>query len=79
MFHPLAENLSELTNDELLKKYNELSGKFMTAHRVGSGSVVQQMSLLLEHYRVEMRNRQEKMLEEARKSGGNFKNIIDIK
>lgn len=79
MFHPLAQDLSELSNDELLKKYNELSSKFIAAHRVGSGSVIQQMSLLLDHYRAEMRNRQEKMIEEARKSGGNFKNIIDIK
>ena len=44
MFHPLAQDLSELSNDELLKKYNELSSKFIAAHRVGSGSVIQQMS-----------------------------------
>lgn len=76
--HPLAPDLSELSNEELYKKYNELNSKFMIAHRVGSGSVVQQMNMLLENYRAEMSRRHEKMLADASKNS-NFKNIIDIK
>jgi hypothetical protein len=79
MFHPLAQDITGLTDDELYKKYNELNSKYISAHRIGSGSVIQQMSMLLEHYRNEMRNRQEKLLNEAGKRNSNFKNIIDIK
>lgn len=77
MFHPLVQDLSSLTNDELLTKYNDLNKKFMIASRTGSGAVISQMSMLLESYRTEMRTRQEKLLADANKNP-NFKNIIDI-
>lgn len=76
--HPLAPDLSGLSNDELLNKYNELNSKFMMASRTGSG-VVMQMNMLLEDYRAELRRRQEKMLSDATNKNPNFKNIIDIK
>ena len=76
--HPLAPDLSELSNDELLTKYNELNTKFMMASRTGSG-VIMQMNMLLEDYRAELRRRQEKMLSDATNKNPNFKNIIDIK
>lgn len=75
--HPLAPDLSKFNNDELLSKYNELTKRFATAQRVGSGSIINQMAMLLEDYRTEMRKRQEKMLSDA--SNNNFKNIIDIR
>jgi hypothetical protein len=77
MLHPLAQDLSGLSNDELLNKYNELNKKFMMASRTGSGSVIGQMAMLLEDYRTELRSRQEKLLSDANKNP-NFKNIIDI-
>jgi len=77
MLHPLAQDLSSLSNDELLNKYNELNKKFMMASRTGSGSVIGQMAMLLEDYRTELRSRQEKLLSDANKNP-NFKNIIDI-
>jgi len=76
--HPLAPDLSGLSNDGLLTKYNELNTKFMMASRTGSG-VVMQMNMLLEDYRAELRRRQEKMLSDATNKNPNFKNIIDIK
>ena len=79
MFHPLTPDLSSLSNDDLYKKYNELHGKFIMAHRVGSGSVINQMAMLLEGYREEMRIRHERTLAEASKKNPNFKGIIDIK
>lgn len=76
--HPLAPDLSGLSNDELLNKYNELNSKFMMASRSGS-TVVMQMNMLLEDYRAELRRRQEKMMSDAVNKNPNFKNIIDIK
>ena len=64
--------------DDLMAKYSELNKKFMQAQRVGSGSVLGQMSMLLEDYRYEIGRRQQKMLEEAGNKNKNFKNIIDI-
>lgn len=78
MLHPLAPDLSKLNMDELLEKYNELNKRFMQAHRLGSGSVIGQMALLLEDYRNEIGNRQRKMLDDANSKNKNFKNIIDI-
>jgi hypothetical protein len=78
MLHPLAPDLSKLTMDELLEKYNELNKKFMVASRVGSGGIIGQMSLLLEDYRQEIGSRQRKMLDDANSKNKNFKNIIDI-
>lgn len=78
MLHPLAPDLKALTMDELLEKYNELNKRFLTAQRVGSGSVLNQMAMLLEDYKYEIGTRQRKMLEEAGNKNKNFKNIIDI-
>ena len=78
MLHPLAQDLSKLTMEELMSKYNDLSKKYMQAHRMGSGAVLSQMSMLLEDYRQEINTRQRKMLEEAGNKNKNFKNIIDI-
>jgi hypothetical protein len=75
--HPLAPDLSQFNNDELLQKFNDLNKKIVLASRSGSGHVVHQMSMLLEDYRQEMRRRHEKLMSDATKNP-NFKNIIDI-
>lgn len=79
MFHPLAPNLSALTNDELHSKYNELNNRFSQAQRAGSMSVLGQMRMLLDDYRAEIGRRQQKLLDDASQKNSNFKNIIDIK
>ena len=77
--HPLAPDLTNLSNDELFKKYNDLNQKFLMARRSGSGAVAGQMSMLLEDYRQELHRRHQNMLNDASKNNNNFKNIIDIK
>ncbi len=79
MFHPLAPDLSGLTDDELFNKLNELNGKMIIAWRSGSGSVVPQMQMMLDHYQQEAQRRNAKKLEEMEKNSKGFKNIIDIK
>lgn len=79
MYHPLAPDLAELSNDELQKKYNELNNRYSQAQRAGSMAVLGQMRLLLDHYRMEISIRQQKLLDDASQKNSNFKNIIDIK
>lgn len=77
--HPLAPNLSELSDDELNKKYQELNSKYTMASRSGSYTVLPQIALLLNDYRTEIQNRHKALLEKAASQNPNFKNIIDIK
>lgn len=78
MLHPLAPDLSKLNMEDLLEKYNQLTKRYLQAQRLGSGSVLGQMAILLEDYRSEIGRRQQKMLEEASNKNKNFRNIIDI-
>ena len=79
MPHPLAPRLSEMSQEELTKKYNELMAKMNQAYRMGPFSIIPQMQMLLEDYQLEMQNRHQKQLEEMEKNSKNYKNIIDIK
>lgn len=76
--HPLVQNLEELSNEELHKKYNDLMAKFNQAHRFGPSSVIPQMQMILENYRFEMDKRNRKALEEMEQKNDKFKGIIDI-
>lgn len=77
--HPLAPKLSELSMEELTKKYNELNSKLNQAYRTGPFGIIPQMQMLLEDYQLELQERHRKQLEEMEKNSKNFKNIIDIK
>jgi hypothetical protein len=79
MFHPLAPDVSGLSDDELFNKINEINNKIVVAWRTGSGSVVPQMQMILASYQDEAQRRNSKKLEEMEKSSKSFKNIIDIK
>jgi hypothetical protein len=79
MFHPLAPDLSNLKDDELYEKVNDINRKISMAWRLGSNGPIQQMQMLLAHYQEELQNRNRKKLEEIEKNSKNFKNIIDIK
>jgi hypothetical protein len=79
MGHPLAPNLTELTNEELNKKYNDLVTRMNQAYRWGNPGMVGQLQMLMQDYQEELANRSRKALEEMEKNSKNFKNIIDIK
>ena len=59
--HPLVGTLSDLSNEELHKKYNELTTKLNQAYRFGPTSVIPQMQMILENYRLEIDNRNQKL------------------
>jgi hypothetical protein len=76
--HPLVPELSNLTTEELHKKYNELTQKLNQAYRFGPSSAIPQMQMILENYRYEMDVRNRKLIEEMEAKNDKFKGIIDI-
>ena len=80
--HPLTNDLTKLTEDELNKKFSELSKRFNQAYRFGPASVIPQLQMLMQDYQSEMQRRGALAMEEMRKKmdkdGKAFKNIIDI-
>lgn len=77
--HPLVSDLTNLSAEELHKKYNDLMQKYNQAHRFGPVSVLPQMQMVLENYREEIATRHRKTLDEMEAKGDKFKGIIDIK
>ena len=77
--HPLTPDLSQLSLDELQSKYNDLLKRYNQAHQMGSAHLTGQIIMLIEDYQSEIKNRQQKLLDEINNKNNNFKNIIDIK
>jgi len=60
MNHPLAQNLSDLSDEELEKQIQNLTNRFFMARRLGvAESTLSQLDLLLSHYENERDGRQE--------------------
>jgi hypothetical protein len=79
MFHPLAPDLSNLKDDEIYDKINDLNRKMSQAWRLGSNDAIQQLQMLLRHYQEEASNRNRKKLQELEERSKSFNKIIDIK
>jgi hypothetical protein len=67
--HPLAPDLSGLSDDDLHKKRAELQSRMSQAYRMGSADMVGQLQLLLQDYAMEVERRNQIMLNDAQKSG----------
>lgn len=67
--HPLAPDLSKLSDEELHTKRSELQTRMSSAYRMGSADMVGQLQLLLQDYAMEVERRNQKMLNDAQKSG----------
>lgn len=72
MFNPLLADMTQLKQDELLKKINELSGKYAQAT---NPQLKQQVFIILEQYRQEYRDRMVKQLETDNKKLDKIINI----
>lgn len=77
--HPLTPDLTGLSMEDLMAKYNDLTKKYAQANRTGTWQVMSQMQMLMEDYKNEINRRQQKLLDEVNSKNNNFKNIIDIK
>ena len=67
--HPLTPDLSNLTEEELHSKRNELQNRLSFAYRMGHADMVNQLQLVLGDYAMEIEARNQRMLEQAQKSG----------
>ena len=65
LFHPLQENITALTEQELSKRIKELSGKLASARRFGRNlDLMQQLGNALNVYREEIRMRRIKDMQD---------------
>lgn len=76
--HPLAPDLTQLTDDELHRNHAALMQRMTFSYRMGHGDLLGQLQLLLEDYNLEVQRRNQKMLEDANKNSRNFQDKIDI-
>ena len=76
--HPLGSDLSKLTDHELQEKHSELIKKLSQSHRLGYGSMVGQLNMLLADYQEEQQRRNRVMMEELAKNNPKFDGTIDI-
>lgn len=76
--HPLAPDLSKLTEEELNQKRGELQNRMMMSYRMGNPDLVAQLQLLLQDYDMEIQTRNQRLMDQMSKTNKNFGNIINI-
>ena len=67
--HPLAPDLSTLSDEELHNKRSELQSRLSYAYRMGNTDAVHQLNLLSQDYQFEVDRRNQKLMNDAQKSG----------
>lgn len=76
--HPLTPDLTQLTDDELQTKLSDLQNKLAFSYRSGYSDMVAQLQLVMDDYRLEIEKRNQKMLEQMKRSGRGGADKIDI-
>lgn len=76
--HPLAPDLSKLTDDELQKKRSELQNRLGYVYRMGNADLVTQLTMLINDYDIEIQTRNQRLMDQMAKASKNFGNIINI-
>ena len=76
--HPLAPDLTKLTDDELQNKRTELQNRLAFVYRTGNTDLVGQLSMLINDYDIEIQARNQKLMDQMAKASKNFGNIINI-
>lgn len=73
MFNPLIDDTKKLKDQDLEKKILDLNQKYSIALRLGQGGLAQQIAIVLEQYKHELRSRQAaamKKIDEKQKEQG---------
>ena len=76
--HPLAADLSGLSDADLHKKHGGLIKRINQAYRIGPASIINQLQMLMENYTSEIQRRNAKTMEEMMNKGKGMSGIIDI-
>lgn len=85
--HPLGNNLTNLSDDELHNKLSELNKRYVQAFRIGPFQIIPQLQMLIEDYNAEVARRNAKKMQEMQEKfdkvankgdGKGMKGIIDI-
>lgn len=78
MFHPLEEDLSELSIDEVEKKLNELSKKYNIAARFGNHSLLTQIATFVTIYKQEINERYAKQMKDQQEQANDINKLINV-
>jgi hypothetical protein len=76
--HPLGSNLTDMSDDDLQKKYGELQKRYMQAYRFGPMGVIPQIQMLMQDYQSEIQVRNQRQMDEIQKNSKGPRGIIDI-
>ena len=76
--HPLAPNLTDLTDDALQEKTFEIQQKLRYAYNMNNGMLIHQLQMLLQSYSNELQIRQAKQMQELAEKNPQFGDLIDI-
>lgn len=76
--HPLANDISGLSADDLEKKRAQLNDNLFRAYRHGDHNLVHQVQLLLDDYNQEIDRRHRELLEKTSKDGKSFADKINV-
>ena len=78
-FHPLQEEVGNLSEEELSKRIQELTKKSVSARRFSRNpDLLNQINLALESYRTELRNRRIKNLQDNFKKSRNEPDLGEL-
>ena len=76
--HPLTQDLTKLTDEELNQKYNELQKKMTVSYRMGNGDLIAQISMVMEDFQREIQARNQKLMDQSNEQAAKYANKIDI-
>ena len=75
MFSPFSGDLSELSDNDLQEKIQQLSKKYLTAQRLGKNEMLTQLQTFITIYRDELKVRS---LKNKLDDNGNLDNLINV-
>ena len=76
--HPLTSNLSGLSDDDLLKKVNEVHSRMRSSQGLRNPSYSQQIAMILGDYQEEYNKRMAKQAEKFAQTNKKITDKIDI-
>lgn len=78
MYNPLVKDLSKLKTDDIELKIAELIKKYTIAARMGQSSVCEQISVLLDHYKIEQSKRYQESQKKLQEKNKDLEEFIHV-